>query len=131
MNARGRRGFTLIELMVVIVIITLLMALLLPAIVKALCMGRQGNAETLIDTLSQAATMYAQDWVVYPPGGGTESAQLADLLDKDSVKGHPYFQFKNLNRRTGGDTGDITNPVFPTAGAGSTEGILYYRNNSA
>lgn len=119
MGRRGRGGFTLVELLVVIVIIALLAALLLPALVKALCSGKQGGAQSLIDNLSQATKMYESDFAAYPPGNGSGSATLVNALKTFGAKKQSYFEFQN---GTLDGAGNIMSPIRPGVD------ILYYKN---
>ncbi|MHC4605449.1 MAG: prepilin-type N-terminal cleavage/methylation domain-containing protein [Planctomycetota bacterium] len=118
---REKTGFTLVELLVVIVVIGILAALLLPAITKALCSGRQGATEHLVDNLTQATKNYEFDNAAYPLGDGTGSASLAAALAQDiGPKKLPYFEFLDgmLDMN-----GDVNNPVWPHSE------IMCYRRN--
>ena len=112
-------GFTLVELLVVIVIIAILAALLLPAISRALCAGRHGAMKHLIDNLQQASKNYEMDQNQYPPGDGTGSADLADALSSATSKKVPYFEFRADLLATNGSVASLIRPGD----------ILNYRNN--
>ena len=66
LSHRRTRGFTLIELMVVIVILGVLAAFIVPRIMDRPDQARQTAAQTDIATLMQALKLYKLDNRVYP-----------------------------------------------------------------
>src|SRR5687768_6513021 len=77
MNAQcdrdGQRGFTLVELLVVIGIIALLISILLPALNKAREAGNRTQCLSNLRQLSQATMMFATEnrgWMPGQGGGG-------------------------------------------------------------
>lgn len=72
-----RRGFTLVEILVVICIMTILMALLVVIIRGAIDRARTEKTRAIISTLSAACDSYKQDFGIFPPSNPhKESANL-------------------------------------------------------
>lgn len=76
----GKRGFTLIELMVVIGIIALLAAIMVPNFAKRVRWSKMVKAEADIANIETAIAMYETDLGVYP-AGSPDSTNEIDALD--------------------------------------------------
>ena len=79
---RTKRAFTLIELLVVISIIALLMAILMPALLRAKELGKRIACSTHVRILGMANVLYADQadgWyvpIIYRPKGGGSTTQV-------------------------------------------------------
>ena len=62
-----RKGFTLYELLLVIVVIGILSAILFPAMMRARIKASEAKAHSDIGQIAAAIRMYADDWGIYPP----------------------------------------------------------------
>ena len=65
------RGFTLVELLIVIAIIGIIAAIAIPNLINALNRAKQSRAVAEIRTLAQGIAIYQQDNSLYPAIGET------------------------------------------------------------
>jgi len=91
----SRKGFTLVELLVVTGIIALLIAVLLPALGKARESARRTQCACNLHTLAIGVLLYAQDNHNALPGIGTDPEQPTDWIYFAPWDGAPYDNFKN------------------------------------
>lgn len=66
-RTRPARGFTLIEMLVVLVIISLLAALVSVGLMAAIRNSRVSSSQAMIDTIDGACSQYRVRWGDYPP----------------------------------------------------------------
>ncbi len=66
-SARRPRGFTLVELLVVVAIIAMLAALVTPAVIRARSAARNAAIDTEIDLLHMAIMTYRNEYGSFPP----------------------------------------------------------------
>jgi prepilin-type N-terminal cleavage/methylation domain-containing protein/prepilin-type processing-associated H-X9-DG protein len=76
-----KRGFTLVELLVVVAIIALLMAILMPALRKAREQGKDAICKNNLRQIGFGANLYAEDWdSQIPRGWGGDPGQTWYML---------------------------------------------------
>jgi prepilin-type N-terminal cleavage/methylation domain-containing protein len=96
-----KKGFTLIELMLVIAIIAVLIGILLPVIGKARCRASEGAANTYIKgSLEAALAMYRSDYGAYPKSDENFSSKVLyeELTQPKSTEDKsPYMEFRPEN----------------------------------
>jgi len=91
----GRRGFSLIELLIVIAIILIIAAIAVPKLDKARMHTQEMAAITQIRTIQTAQTQYYSQFGTYaktlaelgPPSSGTAGPTAADLIPGDLSRG--------------------------------------------
>lgn len=96
---RQRTGFTLIELMVVIVIIAILMSIAIAVVQGVVSRARTTRTEGLITMLSEACNRYKQDFDVYPPG--QDSVALHQALGSPRIVIVTRMQEGNITTKKG------------------------------
>ena len=67
-RSKGRAGFTLVELLVVVGIIAVLIALLMPALSKVRKHAQEVSCAANLHSIGQALTMYTQQYDRFPGG---------------------------------------------------------------
>ena len=78
-SPRARRGFTLIELMIVIAIIAILAAILVPNFIRARAQGQATACKSNLKNIATACEMYAQDNSGRYPGSGGALGAIYNL----------------------------------------------------
>lgn len=76
------KGFTLIELMVVILILGLLMAILMPSLGQAVAAGRQTVCLSNLRQIGMAMQYYLRDNSAYPPTYVDTTCRWMDLIKR-------------------------------------------------
>lgn len=91
---RARAGFTLIELMVVIVILGMLVALVGPRLIGQTDKAKVQTAKTQIANFSMALKLYKLDFGTYPKSGAGLKALIENgrenFLEQDSIPADPW-----------------------------------------
>jgi prepilin-type N-terminal cleavage/methylation domain-containing protein len=116
----GRGGFTLVELLAVIMIIALLAALVTPAVMRSLSSARAAAVKTEIDLLHMAVMNYKNEYGSFPPcrdfvdndgSPPTYSLNTSNgFVAVDRVRKHLQRLFPRMN--TGTTTADYQNELL-------------------
>ena len=80
--ARARGGFTLVELLVVIIIIAILAAIAVPVVMRAVATANNARIKTEIDMLHMAIMQYKNEYGSFPPAVDVDTAGNGGRINK-------------------------------------------------
>ena len=95
-HRKNRRGFSLIELLIVVTIILIIAAIAIPNLIKSKIQANEAAAVVTLKTLNESSVMYSNSYGGFPhsisnlgPGGGNvnPSSAAADLIDSGLATG--------------------------------------------
>jgi type II secretion system protein G len=128
----GERGFTLVELMVVVAIIALLAAIIIPNYVHARAQAAVSETEANIKQIATSLELYYADKQAYPPANGAVNPALFGgatnpymTATPTNALGHGLYTFTNVPA-AGGKPDSYTiedaGPYDPTTTSGLPNG---------
>jgi len=88
----NRRGFTLLELIIVIIVIGILASIALPKYIQVTEKARTAEAKSALSSLRSSQIRYYAQWGVYAQGVGAMLILDAELTDTGK-----YFGFEGAN----------------------------------
>ena len=78
-RVRDRKGFTLIELMIVVVLIAILAALAIPRFMNTTGKAKKSEAKTVLKQLYQCERMFFQEFEFYIAGANSAALEASSL----------------------------------------------------
>ena len=124
-NLKRRRGFSLIELLIVIAIILIIITIALPRLTRARMYTQEVAALAAIRTIHTAQTQYYSQFNRYatslaelgPPASGSANASAADMIGNDLANGVKQGYVFTVTGNQGGYIVQAMPQVFNTGGS--------------
>lgn len=109
MERTGQRGFTLIEMMIVVAIIAILVAILVPNFMRARAQAQTAACEGNLKEIATALELYQTDHEQYPDTTGATNATSTDpnlgqylrQTPIDPVNPSGFYQYQVANYSSG------------------------------
>lgn len=101
MKARAKRGFTLIEILIVVVILGILAAIVIPQFTSASEEASESSVKSMLQTMRSQVELFRVK------NGGALPADMAALVDQDYLQKVPVFP-AGYDYEYDAGTGDIT-----------------------
>jgi prepilin-type N-terminal cleavage/methylation domain-containing protein len=128
MKRVAKKGFTLIELMIVVAIIGILAAIAIPKFADLITKSRESATKGSLGSLRGAITIYYSDMEGVWPNSVT--ANSLDSLVTKYIEEIPSALSPKQTTSTNGNDGHDANPAVANA-AGDTGGWVYYQSTGA
>ncbi|HYE01927.1 MAG TPA: prepilin-type N-terminal cleavage/methylation domain-containing protein [Phycisphaerales bacterium] len=123
MRSTVRKGFTLVEILIVVVILGILAAIVVPQFTNASTDAQIGNVRTQLQTIRSQIELYrVRNNGSLPPllvAGGAEDAAWDDLVGSDYMRAFP------INPRVGNGNVALSADSPPVPAAGDADGWLF------
>lgn len=124
-NLKRRRGFSLIELLIVVAIILIIITIALPKLTRARMQAQEVSAIAAIRTLHTAQVQYYSTYGRYatsltelgPPATGSANASSADLIGNDLASGEKSGYKFTLTGTQGGYVINASPVAFNSSGS--------------
>ncbi len=132
-NQKNRKGFTILELLVVVAIIAILAVIAVPQFMNAIDKARVSAQIADLVSLEKALTMYRIDMSTMPAAEDDLAAALITGTNEDTTWAGPYIDRIPANNKWGGalEYGVIVFSDEDESGAGITTGdVLYLDTNN-
>jgi len=141
LSSRARKGFTLVEILIVVIILGILAAIVIPQFTNASTSARQSNMASQDQTLKSQITLYSLQHNDNPPANGVQSngsnlfTQLTEQTDSTGLNPPatgqqafgPYMQSVPVNPLTASSAVDYVSasPTVGTTSVGTSYGWVY------